>query len=159
MPTEQKPLMIRGDRLLLALDVLAFLVKAWRDVSAWGKIPKEIAQRLTDPKVNLRCFSWKKTVGVMRPFSPFMANHPGDSIELVYEYSNLDPVDAPMNVIHDFLLCAHGIETATFDAEFLIDMSGGNWFNMEDGNPINKPLRSFFRVIASGELTEADFRE
>lgn len=151
--------MIRGDRLLLALDVLSFFVKAWRDVSAWDKIPKEIAKRLNDPEVNPRSFSWKKTVDVMRRFSPFIAQYPGDSIEIIYDYSNLDPVDAPMSVIHDFLRRTHNIEATMFDAEFLIDMSGGNWFVMADETPINQPLRVFFFAIASGELTEANFKE
>lgn len=159
MATEQKKsLMIRGDRLLFALDVIAFLANAWRDVSAYGKIPKELAWRLINTKVNPRGFSWEKTAKVMRRFSSLSAVQLGDSVENVYD-DMFDDADAPMNVIHGFLCSASDLAMTTFDAEYVIEASGGNWFVMEDETPINQPLRRFFSAIASGELTEADFKE
>lgn len=149
--------MIHGDRLLLALDVLAFLVNARREVSMWGT--RERAQRPAAPEMNPRGFAWKRTVEIMRRFSPFMAERPWDSIGMVYGHGRLSPADAPMEVFHDFLHRAKNVEEATFDAEYVIAASGGDWFVMGDATPINQPLRAFFRAIACGELTEADFRE
>ncbi|MBI4435021.1 hypothetical protein HY635_04410 [Candidatus Uhrbacteria bacterium] len=131
---ERKPLMIRGDRLLLALDVLRYV----RGMSGSGVITEaerrrfsthrvsEIVRRLRDPR-----------------FPQYADREIGGNT-----YGEW------MTAVHVFVrLNADAIASTMFDAESILrrDLRDRRWDEM-----LAVPI---LHAIASGELTEADFQE
>lgn len=123
MINETNPLMIRGDRLLLALDVIAY----------------------------------RGGEGANRSFSE-------DRIDTVLQRfgcRDADITDTVMEIAHAFeslhRFCAENIGSHRDDMFTVRDLIDMTW---EVSNEVMRTaLDQMFSVIASGELTEADFQE
>ncbi len=137
MANETKPLLITGERLLLALDILL----AWVDIDDEKEVADErfslskihsVFQRLglSDPEADLEGDSWLSTW-----------LHVYDE-ELWHLHRFLD------HPTHHEMLA-----TVSFDLEAVFDLIGGN-VTSED----LAVFQRFLCGVAVGELTEADFR-
>lgn len=136
--TSPKPLLIRGDRLLLALDLLK-----------WGLDQDRATCDRGEPPENSRGF---KTSFSNRPFLP----HGGQT-------------SAVIHALHRFVSANNQLFTALeFDVGSFVEQElwwgytcDGGSADLRPANPYREPgpLLDFFRRIASGELTEADFKE
>lgn len=130
MPTDEKPLMIRGDRLLLALDVLKFVVYHSRAENprnftegALGEFIEKVFPRLTN--------------------------------STAYRYY------AIFNDLHVLLKYATGLQKLKLNLKIVLLICIPWGIHVSDSSIEIADLREikkFFEMIASGELTEANFR-
>lgn len=124
--TTPKPLMIRGDRLLLALHALSTMFDHHPVAGMSSMRVRRAINRLLNRPPN------------------------GDCPPLAYAHGQLDPADMLRLVLRTG---GDTLSAVTFDARVLLD-------RVHSGNYLHVPeyLERFFTAIASGELTEKDFR-
>ena len=145
-----KSLMIRGDRLLLALDVLGFFAHCAGQT-------KRIIQQFVEPDatVNPRRCSFARARRILE--RPVYAG-----ILLAIEHTSSDAVRMLLYGVTPRAALAriHINSDALIPSTICFD--GGD--DTAEHPRVRrkralKPLLAFFRAIASGELTEADFQE
>lgn len=140
MANEPKPLMIRGDRLLLALDVLEFCYSPPLSLDGPGTVE------------NPRGFSWTRTTAALKRLGIDVrgnATVPGCA---AYDFS----VKAARALLRS---AADHIAMVPFDAEDFIAHVVDWRIVAERRTATQQVIRLIFRLIASGEITEVDFKE
>lgn len=132
MPTDEKPLMIRGDRFMLALNVLVWMLEV------------DLATKSRIKPLNLHGF---------RVISPGFPYGPGCSA-VVYAFKAF--IGTNQN-----LLAAAELDISLFlaDLENVYDLDRAKYLSPSERQQSLQHIRELVMRIASGELTEADFRE
>ncbi len=136
MATERKPLMIRGDRLLLALNVLE--VGRW-PLENFRSHPEWFGEE------NVRGLDVEKTQGVLRR---------------VFGHKNpLRYADLLCRKLYPLLAAsAAGVAGAEFSIEAIVDNFLSPDHRKTGWTEDPGRLRTFLARFAAGELTEADFK-
>lgn len=154
-PTSSKQLLIRGDRLLLLLD----LVLTWVDIERGngGRFTIELITLgggyQTGQTSHERRFSRCR---VERTLCRFISDDKSeDDTNRSRVYDICRGGDIPIS--QSLLARASGLEKATFDANPLFGTE--SQFHGFLGAEGYEGFHRFLRAIASGELTEADFKE
>lgn len=160
MPNGLKPLMIRGDRLLLALEVIEYVVHFCRydcpRVARWAADLQGVGS------FNPRRCTREQVLAVLRTrcsFTPKPCPRGPNHDAYCVHYS-----DVPLGFTDGFPGCITSLLHDQRDAGILNEQrfALAEWaigHTACGGGLDGAVVHSLFRLIASGELTEADFRE
>ena len=154
-----KPLTIRGDRLLLALDVLRFILRTcYKDCPK--VVESYVRNRACSSSDSLR-FSREVTLALLRERFSFKLPECWRAQEHDQYCDNMAPdplADGPVGHVYEFIQEQFPslLQRNEFRAQSILECAETlGRAHLNNG----RMARSLFSAIASGDLTEADFQE